>query len=468
MSGREDQLSVGALWTAEELEAALGVSLSNDWKDVRIDGISIDSRTIREGDLFVALSGKARPMFNDFVDTGRDGHDFIDDAITAGAAGCLTDRKVDSHGPYITCEDTLAGLWNLARFRRTELDGKVIAVTGSSGKTTFKSFLQQALACAANEGSLNNHIGVPFSLARTPKSAEHAVFEIGTNHPGEIQRLAELVNPDIAVVLNVKNAHIGNFGSESALLDEKLSIGEGVRSGGTLIVHEDLYELARGRFPDLIVKDFGPSGTAWMIHEDMGDEEVNLRSEDEMLRCRIPGGGQHRASTLAATATVIRVLGMEILHVLRIGSELPAGRGRWSVVQGIRIVDESYNANPDSMRQCLLHLANSTAESRIAIIGDMAELGEDSAELHRSLVPILNQLDGVICVGETMRSEVAPKLDNGVLLGTFANPNGLIGFCKETLQPGFRVLVKASKGVFWDYQFVEKLTEALQVDPKRT
>ena len=466
MADLERELVESGLWLAEELAAALNISLPEAWGDMPVDGLSIDSRTTNNADLFIALSGKPRPEFNDFVDTGRDGHDFLENAISAGAVGCLVDRQIELPGRFLTCSDTLDGLWDLGRFRRAQLDVPVIAVTGSSGKTTLKSFLEQALDCDTSEGSLNNHIGVPLSLARTPKSAEYGVFEIGTNHPGEICRLARLVQPDIAVVLNVKNAHIGNFASEGALRHEKLSIGDGVRDGGSLIVHEDLFEEARNRFPQLVVRRFGTSKSAWLRHKDLGANNVELICGENSLTTRVPGGGEHRANTLAATAAVLSVLDLPLKRVFQIENEMPAGRGRQIQVGGICIVDESYNANPDSMQQCLIHLRNSAAKRRLAIVGDMAELGDATGKLHRSLVPVLNQLDGVICVGETMQTNVVPYLDERVQLGSFTDPDGLVEFCTELLRSGGEVLVKSSKRLLWDYKFIDKLTDALQSNPK--
>ena len=176
------------LWSWSELCEALELDQSDG---PEIQGVSIDSRTIEKDELFVALSGKARPEFNVLEDSGRDGHDYIAAAVRQGAGGVLVHRTHASTIPTLRCDDTLTGLWDLAHYRRNQIDGKVIAVTGSSGKTTLKSFLSQALECATSEGSLNNHIGVPLSIVRTPKRASQAVFEIGTNHPGEIAPLIE-------------------------------------------------------------------------------------------------------------------------------------------------------------------------------------------------------------------------------------------------------------------------------------
>lgn len=444
------------LWTWSELCEALARDRTHG---PDIQGISIDSRTIEKGELFIALSGKPRPEFNVFQDSGRDGHEFIASAVRQGAAGVLVARDHALDIPTLVCADTLTGLWELAGYRRTQIDGDVVAVTGSSGKTTLKSFLSQALDCAASEGSLNNHIGVPLSIARTPKHASTAIYEIGTNHPGEIAPLSVLARPVVAVVLNVLNAHIGNFTNLDALREEKLSIGEGIEPNGNLIVHENLQDSARARFPDLDIRSYGRSQVADYRYEMNDINRVQLSTSQQKMS--IPGGGEHRAATLCATAAVLDVLGQapEKLHL--ISSELPPGRGRVFEVNGIRVIDESYNANPESMRKCLEHLNRQRGGRRVAIVGEMAELGDQTSELHASLVPELNHVDGVISVGGTMNSNAYEWLDSHVKWGAFEDIEGLVEFCVSTLKPNDIVLVKGSNTVFWTRQFVPNLVRAL-------
>ena len=288
------------IWTWSDLCEALSL---DQVEGPEIQGVSIDSRLIEQRELFVALSGKPRPEFNVLEDSGRDGHDFIASAVNRGAAGVLAQRNHGSDVPTLHCDDTLIGLWDLARYRRTQINGKVVAVTGSSGKTTLKSFLSQALECPGSEGSLNNHIGVPLSISRTSKHSRMAVFEIGTNHPGEIAPLSKLARPNVALVLNVLNAHIGNFENFEALREEKLSIGEGIEQDGCLIVHEDLIEVARVRFPDVDVLTYGLSENADYRYRMIDIDHVEISTISE--RIEIPGGGEHRAATMCATAAVL-------------------------------------------------------------------------------------------------------------------------------------------------------------------
>ena len=444
------------LWTWSELSEALAIAHTHG---PEIRGISIDSRTINEGELFVALSGRPRPEFNVFEDSGRDGHDFIASAVRGGASGVLAQRAHGSAIATLHCDDTLTGLWELARYRRAQIEGKIVAITGSSGKTTLKSFLSQALECAASEGSLNNHIGVPLSIVRTPKLALLAVYEIGTNHPGEIAPLSKLARPNVAVVLNVLNAHIGNFADLDALRDEKLSIGDGVEPNGTLIVHEDLQEQARARFSDLDVRSYGRSKDSDYRYDMNGFDEVVLSTLNQNIS--IPGGGEHRAATLCATAAVLDVLETNGDKLQKISAELPPGRGRIFEVNGIRIIDESYNANPESMRKCLEHLSHQQGGRRVAIVGEMAELGEQSKELHVSLVNELKQLDGVISVGKAMNETAYQQLESHAKWGTFENIDELAAFCEDILKPNDIVLVKGSNTVFWTRNFVPNLIKAL-------
>ncbi|MYD42864.1 MAG: UDP-N-acetylmuramoyl-tripeptide--D-alanyl-D-alanine ligase [Gammaproteobacteria bacterium] len=457
------------LWTTEELAAALDIGKP---ETAEIHGVSIDSRSINRHDLFVALSGKARREFNIHTDSGRDGHDFVEHAVRNGSSCVMSEKPLSTalSVPVAQCEDTLYGLWELARFRRAQLDCPVVALTGSSGKTTLMNFVFQAMRQVVPSGSLNNHIGVPLSIARTRRDAAFACFEIGTNHPGEIVGLSELVRPNIALVLNVTHAHIGNFPDESSLRAEKLSIGEGVPDGGQLIVAEELHQEAQARFSHLHILCFGSSIAANYRFTLLENDRVRLTCSQGELEIDIPGGGEHRASTLCATLAVVDLLGESMSGMHEIGSTLPPGRGHSFTVGDITIIDESYNANPDSMRQCIRQLANQPGVEgrRIAIVGDMAELGNQTAALHRSLVEDLLPLDGVICVGPAMFEHVYSRLPTEQRLGYFVATDELLDHCVTTLKSGDRVLVKASNTVFWQQDFVARLCSQLGREQDKT
>ena len=214
------------LWRWPELCGALG-SVPADGPEIM--GVTIDSRATNPGDLFVALQGDPGPRFNASSRSDRDGHDFVAHAASNGASGALVHRGVETDLPLLHTGDTLDGLWAIGRARRAALHGDIVAVTGSSGKTTAKTFLGTALDAFATGGSLNNHLGVPLSLARTPRDAATAVYEIGTNHPGEIAPLSELVRPTVAVVLNVHPAMPSSSRTPTSFVRKNLAFIKGWR-----------------------------------------------------------------------------------------------------------------------------------------------------------------------------------------------------------------------------------------------
>ena len=448
---------MNSLWSWDALRVAVGLDPAGG---PDVSGISIDSRTLKRGDLFVALHGDPGPRFFSSYRSDRDGHDFIADAVSAGAVGALVDHDVDADIPALCVNDTLDGLWQIAAARRGQYAGKVVALTGSSGKTTLKNFLASALDAFASEGSYNNHLGVPLSLAQTPISNGPAVYELGTNHPGEIGPLSQLVSPDVVVVLNVSPAHIEYFENIDALRQEKLAIVEGLSPNGILVTVDD---------PDLKVPSgvdslrFGRGPSADVRIVDETRSTVVLQTPAGRLETDIPGGGRHRAMTLAAAATVLIALGESPGRLERIrSSSIPQGRGNQISCGRVTLIDDSYNANPASMRAALEVLAGSSGGRRIAVLGDMLELGKDSARYHRELKSYLDGVDGVVCVGTNMRALDA-CLDRRSRLRYFEQAGqALIDYLLSATRSGDVILVKGSRGVFWSQGFVASLTEAFE------
>ncbi len=450
--------SGSALWRWPELCRATGVA-EVDGPDV--SGVSIDSRTLREGDLFVALKGDPGPRFRASVMGARDGHDFVADAAARGASGALVHLDVDGPLPLLRVADTLDGLWDLARAARKRVTGRVAAVTGSSGKTTAKDFLAALLQAHAAEGSFNNFWGVPVSLARMPRDARFGVFELGTNHPGEVGPLARLVNPDVALVLNLLPVHIGFFTDLDELRLEKLAIVEGLDASGTLVLPAGLS-----------IKGIDWGGRTLTFGRGEGDvqltrlerETATLSAQGRQLTARVPGGGVHRGLTVAACCAVCIALEAELENVVeRLASiEVPRGRGNVRRLGDIVLVDDSYNANPESVHQALVSLAASSAERKIAVLGDMLELGDQEVTLHRGLAASCRGIDGVVCIGERMQSlyEALPEEQR---LGWFeaATPHALdsVG---TLLQSGDVVLVKGSNRILWAVGFDDRLAAALE------
>ena len=454
-----------ALWSFAELSSALGLGVA-EGPDVH--GVCIDSRQLEAGDLFVALRGDPGPRFTATTRSDRDGHDFIADAVGKGAAAVLAHRAGDYGVPTLLVEDTLDGLWSLGAAARQRLPGPVVAVTGSSGKTTFKSFAAAALGAFATVGSLNNHIGVPLSLVRSPRDVHSAVYEIGTNHPGEIEPLSRLAMPNAAVLLNVHPAHIENFGSLEAIRREKTSIARGLVEGGVFVKAADVEDDGSAR-----TITFGTAGqNADVVLEGLreaggeGFDYAQLATPSGSVEAPVPGGGQHRARSVAALAALLIALEMPLERLQRLADlGVPRGRGNRLEAAGVRIVDESYNANPASMAATLSAFVREAAPSGarlVAILGDMLELGDDAERYHVELADHCAGIAGVYCVGAGMAA-LYRALPKSQRLGHAERANeAFVQHVAGELKGGDRVLVKGSNGIFWSRGFVDALVAALE------
>jgi UDP-N-acetylmuramoyl-tripeptide--D-alanyl-D-alanine ligase len=425
--------------------------------------VSIDSRTTSPGDLFIALSGDPGPRFGGARGNTLDGHDFVKQAAEKGAAVVMAHRPVDVDVPLIIVEDTLDGLWQLGAAARSRCQAKTIAITGSGGKTTMRFWLETLLSSIgrmhASTGSLNNHWGVPLSLARMPVDTEYGVFEVGTSGEGEIAPLSELVSPHIALLLNVLPAHIGNFPDMDALIEEKLSIARGLVPTGTLILPFALN--SRSAFPHRRSFGLAPEAdvTARMVdEEDPLLAEVNLGGRS--LRCRLPFAGDERLESVLAVLAVLSELEVDIERVLpEIEQlELPTGRGNVIHRNGMTVIDDSYNANEVSMTMAIDALrAYPTGGRRIALLGEMLELGDRSQSAHDSVATTAEGLDHVVTFGGEFQSQAA-------LHGWTHHESAADFDCQvfaDSLQPGDVVLVKGSNRVFWVNGFVNDLVKAI-------
>ena len=446
-----------SLWRWSEVCAAVGAPPA-DGAD--IDGVGIDSRTLTGGELFVALPGDPGGRFNVGQRSGRDGHDYVRAAFDAGAAGALVQRDSQDGVPTILVRDTIDALWDLARCARERFAGRVVAVTGSSGKTTVKTFIAHALGAFSTPGSLNNHLGVPLSLARTPPDARFAVYEIGTNHPGEIAPLARLAAPDVAVVLNVHPAHIEYFEDIGALAHEKLSIADGLRTGGTLVC---LDTLDRGELdPRMRVLTFGLGQKADVRLLSSAGGIAVVETPSVRVEAEIPGGGEHRALSLTAAAAAVVALGGNPSSIGRIGAEaVPAGRGNRIRVGAVTLIDDSYNANPASMAAALRTLAAESGRT-IAVLGEMLELGDDGERLHAAMADACGGIDKVVCVGHAMDA-LFDRLPKHRRLAFFPSADDIdTNVIVEALQPGDVVLLKGSNRVFWARDYARVLGRRIE------
>ena len=411
------------LWTSIEAAEATGGQNTAVWA---ASGVSIDTRTIEAGDLFVALTDV------------RDGHEFVAQAFEKGAAAALVryiPDGVDPAKPLLVVDDVQSALEALGRAGRARMKGKVAAVTGSVGKTSTKEML---LAMMADQGrahgsvaSYNNHWGVPLTLARMRRDTEYAIIEIGMNHPGEIAPLARMAEPDVALVTTVAAAHLEAFDDITGIAVEKASIFEGVRPGGVAVLNADIDTSAilMSKAMDCKLHDitFGENGYDFkMLRADVHGETTVVRAEmgEKPLLYKIGSPGRHFAMNALGALAVMAALRADM--ALAVGS-----LGRWKPYKGrgqreriyldpvdtrlaLDLLDDSYNANPTSMAAALDVLAGAPTTNdigrvskgrRIAYLGDMKELGPDAIALHAGLAHLdaVKSLDKVHCIGPLMR-----------------------------------------------------------------
>ncbi|WP_282606500.1 UDP-N-acetylmuramoylalanyl-D-glutamyl-2,6-diaminopimelate--D-alanyl-D-alanine ligase [Pelagibius sp. Alg239-R121] len=446
------------LWTSEEVAAATGGINTCAWQ---ADGLSINTRTIEPGELFIALQG---PVF--------DGHDFIADALAKGAAAALVHRRpenLDEAAPLILVDDTLGALWRLGAAAHDRSSAKFIAVTGSVGKTGTKEALRTCLspqaATFASAKSLNNHWGVPLSLARMLRDTVYGVFELGMNHPGEIRELARLVKPDVAIITTIEAAHMEFFESLEAIADAKAEIFESLRSDGTAVLNAD-----NGMFDHLVAKakaagvkkivSFGRNESAnnrllEVTPADNGSDVTAVVGEQE-FNYRVGQPGDHWVMNTLAVLTAIDACGADVARAAQALAALPglAGRGERHEINGpngdFLLIDDAYNANPASVRAAISVLAYSKPAKdsrRIAVLGDMLELGKDASKLHGDLVePLIDaNVDLVFTCGplmETLHKNLPARMQ-----GAHAEDSAMLApIATEAVAKGDVILVKGSLG----------------------
>ena len=456
------------LWTLQELQAVFAGETdveSGGFTEAQggIHRVTIDSRLVESGDLFVALAGDPGERFTPSIRSTADGHDYVTDAASKGASAALVSRPQSAAIPQFQVQDTYEGLWMLGAAARRRINGPVIAVTGSSGKTTAKTFLSAALGAYAPPGSLNNHIGVPLSLANASRQAPAWVFEIGTSHRGEIAPLTKMVQPDLAILLNVHNAHIENFPSRTALIEEKTAIFSTLGSEEMRVVHDEL---------NLPGYSFGERVDSHARILGLEGDTLRLQLFSEIISARVPGGGAHRALTLAACLLAAKLLDADVTAAAELPHDLvPTGRGNIRNKAGVEIVDDSYNANPASMQAALTAFAADACRGRrYAVLGDMRELGADSDDAHLQLLKvIINEpaVHGIIVVGAAMGEacrqlglDAKSSLAQDCWLAHYESVSPhLLSYLVGVLSEGDRVLVKGSNRIFWHVDFVEQLIE---------
>lgn len=422
-------------------------------------GLSIDTRSLAPGDMFIALTDR------------RDGHDFVANAFAAGAAAALVTHRpenVPQDAPLLIVPDVLDGLEALARAARARTQARVIGVTGSVGKTSTKEMLRHVLSrqgsVHAAEKSFNNHWGVPLTLARCPAEADFAVIEIGMNHPGEIAPLARLADLDAAVITTVAAVHLEAFEGLDGIAREKAAIFEGLRPNGGIVINGDaecfpiLLDAARAAKGHVHVFGTSLAATDRLLSVTLTDEgtEADMVLGDRKLTATLRTAGRHFAmNALAALAAIDAVGGDPVRAAQDMATWAPpAGRGTRETIalpQGtITLLDDAYNANPTSMAAALEVLAATVPSQdgrRVAVLGDMLELGPMEAALHAGLadLPVMSEVDRVFCVGPRMEA-LYQALPAGTRAGLFPDAASAVATIPDRLWPGDVVMVKGSLG----------------------
>jgi len=458
------------LWTAKDAATATGGLATTDWE---ANGVSIDTRTIAQGDLFVALKAD------------RDGHDFVAMALDKGAAAALVTHRPDGvsdEAPLLIVPNVLNALEALGRAARARTDARVLAITGSVGKTSAKEMARTVLErqgkCHAAEASYNNHWGVPLTLARMPADTDFAVIEIGMSNPGEIAPLSKMARPHVAMITTIAAAHLASF--DDGLLGiatEKSAIFDGLEAGGTCIFNNDIDEHARQHIMGAAQTTGGPVLRVGATEDcDVQLSDVRLTegttivqanlTEDRTILFKLATAGRHFAMNGLGILAAAEALGADpVQAALDLALwQPPAGRGTLETVtidpattgETLALLDDAFNANPTSMTAALEVLASHTPRHnvgrvikgrRIAVLGDMLELGDDEMDMHAALArdPSMSSLHLIHCAGPRMRAlyDALPEDQRGVWA---PNAQDLARQTTTLVDAGDVVLVKGSKG----------------------
>lgn len=427
-----------ALWTSAALRAATGGTLATE---VAVERVIFDSRQAAPGDLFVALRA------------ARDGHDFVPAAFAAGAAAALVEHGDDPRA--LVVPDTLAALHALGAAGRARATAQVVAVTGSVGKTTTKEMLRLALGAFgpthAADASFNNHIGVPATLANLPPEAGFAAIEIGMNSRGEIAPLARLARPHVAIITTIGTAHIGRLGSQDAIAAEKGDILEGLEPGGTAVLPADspYFPMLRARASRVLSFGSGPADFRLLDH---ADRLARIATPAGEITLRTNAPGRHLAENACAVLAAAHALGLDLTRAAAALGRFDQGAGRGQrrviIVPGgaATLLDESYNASDASVRAALKVLKLHEGR-RIAVLGDMLELGEQGPAMHESLAQeVAESADLVHTVGPLMEGmlRLLPERLRGMAAPDSAQ---LAAPLRASLRAGDAVLVKGSLGM---------------------
>ncbi|HEC14540.1 MAG TPA: UDP-N-acetylmuramoyl-tripeptide--D-alanyl-D-alanine ligase [Rhodospirillales bacterium] len=450
-------MSAPVLWTAKEAALATGGRVASLWD---ASGVSIDSRSVKPGDLFIALSGSA-----------FDGHDFVAGAFERGAVAAVVAQVPEGLGEerFLVVSDTLVALGGLGRAARERTKARIAAVTGSVGKTGTKEALRFVLSAqgtvCANEGNLNNQFGLPLSLARMPSDVDFGVFEMGMNHSGELIPLSRMARPHVALITTVEAVHSAHFSTVEDIALAKAEVFLGLETGGTAVLNRDnphfrfLVEKARACDAKTTI-GFGVHGGSDFVltglAPDDGGSRVEARIYGKDITYRIGAPGRHWALNSLGVLACVSALGADVKAAACAleGLRPPEGRGRRREVHlqegDFTLIDESYNASPISMNAAFEVLAASRPGAggrRIAVLGDMLELGEETRMRHEALAEPLESLgiDLVFTCGEEM-ARLARALPRSMQGGHALDAAGLAPLVSAAVRAGDVVCVKGSAG----------------------
>ncbi len=455
------------LWTSDEIARAVGGEAVGQFT---CTGVAFDSREISDGDLFLALKGEQ-----------SDGHLYIDTALKNGASGAIVSTPIDA--PHILVDDTTAALNDLAHASRTRCDAFIIGVTGSAGKTGTKEALFAALDRSSmskahrSVKSYNNHVGVPLSLSRMSADSKYGIFEMGMNHSGELRELSAIVRPHIAIVTTIAPAHVEFFKDETEIAAAKAEIFEGVLHGGHAILpydnphFEQLKSAAKAQ--DLNIISFGLDRAADVHAIDIvkaadGGSLITAKIMDKSLVYSLSQPGDHWVANSLAVMAAVSLAGGDLaiagLALADMGGLVGRGARHNICYQGnnILVIDESYNANPSSMRATISQLGLTSASRRVAILGVMGELGDKSAEYHMQIEQYLRdaKVDYALLVGEEMKilaKQLQSRVEPEIKYDHCSTSQEAMDIYESRMEDGDVVLVKGS-----NFLGLSKIVEKLQ------
>ncbi len=481
-------------WNASNIIDATNGREESSCNWMHSSNISIDTRSIKKGDIFIALKGK-----------NFDGHDFLHDAFLKGATVAIVSENKYKNFPLIIVQDTFKALHDMASYyvRNVLANAKIIAITGSIGKTTTKDMLHIVLSqygvSYVTEGNLNNNIGLPLTVLRAPENCQYLILEMAMNKVGEIKKLSKISNPDIAIITNVEPAHVENFSSLFDIAQAKLEVLHGMKTKGTLVLNKDnkyynyllshanrnIVSFGKDKNATVCLLDiiennessvFIPAPRYWNIGSPIVNERIRRlcnKSElcagnldvhglvlkirlnnDQIINCNSCLRGEHFAYSALAVIAVVQVLGLDLSKLLLALENFSVTKGRGSVHKAkynekyVYLIDDSYNASPTSMEAAIRTLGTYSNQRKVALLGDMLELGSESVMFHKNLLKSIIEysVDKVYTVGKLMLE--LDKLLPGNIRGMhFNSSNHLKSDLASIIQDNDVILIKGSRGV---------------------